>query len=169
MEVVMQFKYRILIAISILVVIVGVVIGVETQTRNRLEASSDGDEPAGSIPILVGDEPIAYFVPGDLETLRLVSFVDDEENKTQEGWLLRDVLLIYLEESLLMPYTEIRVSSSSRGKSTVLKWDEIDRIDNMVMFDLSGRGTLKLVSKMEGMDLRDDWVQDVDQIEVMGQ
>jgi hypothetical protein len=35
-----------------------------------------------------------------------------------------------------------------------------------VMFDLSGRGTLKLVSTLERLDVRDEWVQDVDQIEV---
>jgi hypothetical protein len=36
-----------------------------------------------------------------------------------------------------------------------------------VLFDLSGRGTLKLVSKLEGLDTRDTWVQDVDRIEVL--
>jgi len=35
-----------------------------------------------------------------------------------------------------------------------------------VMFDLSGRGTLKLVSKMASLDDREEWVQDVDRIEV---
>ncbi len=37
---------------------------------------------------------------------------------------------------------------------------------NMVMFDLSNRGTLKLVSLLEKLDTRDEWVQDVDRIEV---
>jgi hypothetical protein len=36
----------------------------------------------------------------------------------------------------------------------------------MVMFDLSGRGTLKLVSTLPGFDNRDSWIQDVDKIEV---
>ena len=36
----------------------------------------------------------------------------------------------------------------------------------MVMFDLSGRGTLKLVSMLDGFDTRDDWIQDVDRIEI---
>ena len=36
----------------------------------------------------------------------------------------------------------------------------------MVMFDLSGRGTLKLVSKLEKLDVRDEWVQDTDKIEI---
>jgi hypothetical protein len=37
------------------------------------------------------------------------------------------------------------------------------------MFDLAGRGTLKLVSVLERLDTRDEWVQDVDRIEIMGQ
>jgi hypothetical protein len=35
------------------------------------------------------------------------------------------------------------------------------------MFDLSSRGTLKLVSVLERLDVRDEWVQDVDKIEVI--
>ena len=37
----------------------------------------------------------------------------------------------------------------------------------MVLFDLSNRGTLKLVSLLEQLDTRDEWVQDVDRIEVV--
>jgi hypothetical protein len=34
------------------------------------------------------------------------------------------------------------------------------------MFDLSSRGTLKLASTLERLDTRDEWIQDVDKIEV---
>ena len=34
------------------------------------------------------------------------------------------------------------------------------------MFDLSNRGNLKLVSVLDKLDARDEWVQDVDRIEV---
>jgi len=162
----MQQKNRILLVVMILVVIVGVVIGVDTLTRRRIEAQSSGETPAESIPILADGVLVARFVPGDLETLEKVSFVDEEEGKTQEGWMLRDVLLIYLDASQLMPDNEITVSSSSRGKAVSMRWDSIENVDNMVIFDLSGRGTLKLVSKMEGLNIRNDWLQDVDQIEV---
>ena len=53
------------------------------------------------------------------------------------------------------------VSSSSREKSKALTWAEVDAPENMVLFDLSGRGTLKLVSKIPGFDIRDAWIQDV--------
>ena len=80
--------------------------------------------------------------------------------------MLNDVLLLYIKESKLKGGTQITVSSSSREKSKTLVWADVNNVENMVMFDLSGRGTLKLVSKIPGFDLRDDWVQDVDRIDV---
>ena len=44
------------------------------------------------------------------------------------------------------------VSSSSRDKLARLTWAEVDDPANWVMFDLSGRGTLKLVSVLERLD-----------------
>jgi len=37
---------------------------------------------------------------------------------------------------------------------------------NFIMFDLSGRGTLKLVSVLDRLDERAEWVQDIDKIEI---
>jgi hypothetical protein len=61
----------------------------------------------------------------------------------------------------------IRVSSSSEDKSAQLTWAEVAEPANLVMFDLSNRGTLKLVSVLERLDTRDEWVQDVDRIEIV--
>jgi hypothetical protein len=36
----------------------------------------------------------------------------------------------------------------------------------MILFDISGRGTLKLVSLLDRLDTRDEWVQDSDKIEI---
>ncbi len=44
---------------------------------------------------------------------------------------------------------------SSRNKSAELTWAEIADRNNMVMFDLAGRGTLKLVSQMDKLATRD--------------
>jgi hypothetical protein len=157
----MQQRARILIAVGVLVVIVGLVAGIEVLRRR----GSDDGVP-GSIPIVIDGRVKARFVPDDLADLEQVSFVDDEEGKTQEGWLLRDVLALHIEADDLDSATEIVVSSSSREKSAELTWSEVANLDNMVMFDLSGRGTLKLVSQMEGLAVRDEWVQDVDRIEI---
>lgn len=157
---------RIGIAVLALVVIVGVVLGVDCFQRQKAAAQAPADMPPGSIPIFMDGKFVASFVPDDLSQLQSASFVDAEEGKTQEGWLLKDVLLLYIKENKLKANTQITVSSSSRGKSHTLTWAEVEDQGNMVMFDLSGRGTLKLVSKIPGFDIRDAWVQDVDKIEV---
>ena len=160
-------KKRILIAVVILLVIVGGVLGVDYLQRQKAAAQAPADMPPGSIPIFVDGKFVASFVPDDLSQLPGASFVDAEEGKTQDGWLLKDVLLLYVKPNKLKADTQITVSSSSREKAHTLTWAEVENTDNMVLFDLSGRGTLKLVSKIPGFDVRDTWVQDVDKIEVM--
>jgi hypothetical protein len=158
----MTQKGRIILAVGIIVLIAVAVAGVEVVRR----ATSAPDISPGSAPIYVNGEFVAAFAPDDLAKLEQVSFVDAEEGKTQEGWMLRDVLLLHIPEADLAPETTITVSSSSRDKTARLTWVEMDDAENMVMFDLSGRGTLKLVSKLERLDVRDEWVQDVDRIDV---
>jgi len=152
---------RIGIAVGVIILVTVVVLGVDLARRQ-----SDASLPAGSIPLYVRGELATAFVPDDLESLELVSFVDEEEGKTQEGWLLRDILKLYLTDDVLREDTVVVVSSTSREKSVTLTWPEVNDTGNMVMFDLAGRGTLKLVSKLERLDIRDEWVQDVDRIEV---
>ncbi|MGD8402730.1 MAG: hypothetical protein PVJ21_03650 [Anaerolineales bacterium] len=163
----MSQKSRIVIAIVILLVIVGGVLGVDYLQRQKAAAEAPADMPPGSIPIFVDGGFVASFVPDDLGQLEEASFVDAEEGKTQVGWMLRDVLLLYVEENKLQDDTQITVSSSSREKSQTLTWAEVQGQDNNVLFDLSGRGTLKLVSTIPGFDIRDAWVQDVDKIEIL--
>lgn len=159
----MNQNRRILIAVIALIVIGGVVLGLEAWRRGRV---TDSELQPGSIPIYVDGQMEAAFTPSDLESLEQVSFQDAEEGKTQEGWMLRDVLHLHLSDETLTPETQITVISSSRDKSAELTWAEVDDADNMVMFDLSGRGTLKLVSRLERLDVRDEWVQDTDKIEI---
>ena len=162
----MNQSKRIVIAVVLLLVIVGVVLGVDFIQRQQAASIAPADMPPGSIPIFVDGKFAASFVPDDLSQLEGASFVDAEEGKTQEGWLLRDVMLLYVKVNKLKADTQVTVSSSSREKSQTLTWAEVENVDNMVLFDLSGRGTLKLVSKIPGFDIRDAWVQDVDKIEI---
>ena len=160
---------RILIVIGALIVTVAGMLGIDAiRRRNSPNVSVEGQGTLvpGSIPILVNGEAAGGFIPDDLDVLEQTSFVDAEEGKTQEGWLLRDILLLHLEADELAPDSRITVTSSSRNKTVQLTWAEVDDPSNKVMFDLSGRGTLKLVSILERLDVRDEWVQDVDKIEV---
>jgi len=165
----MDQKKRIIIAIVILFVVVGGILGVDYLQRQEAASLAPVDMPPGSIPIFVNDKFVASFVPENLDQLDMTSFVEAEEGKTEEGWLLRDVLLLYLDANDLEAKTQVTVSSSSREKYIDLTWAEVENIDNMVLFDLSGRGTLKLVSRIPGFDIRDAWVQDTDNIEVKQQ
>jgi len=162
----MNQNKRIVIAMVVLLVIVGLILGVDFIQRQQAASVAPADMPPGSIPIFVDDKFVASFVPDDLNQLGGASFVDAEEGKTQEGWMLCDVLLLYVKQSKLKADTQVTVSSSSREKSQFLTWAQVDNQDNNVLFDLSGRGTLKLVSTIPGFDIRDSWVQDVDKIEV---
>ena len=162
----MSQKFRILIAVLIIVVLTGAVIGIEYLRGQRIAAEIDASLEPGDIPVYWNDLLKAAFSPTEIETLEPASFVDAEEGKTQEGWLLKDVLLTYFKENQFSDDTRITIISTSREKSAELSWAEISNTDNMVMFDLSGRGTLKLVSLLERLDIRDEWIQDVDRIEI---
>lgn len=158
----MSQRARILLAVGVLLVLVAVVLGVEALRRSSAEPTL----APGSIPIHLDGKLVGGFVPDELTELEQVSFVDEEEGKTQEGWLLRDVLLLHIKASKLKLETRIVVTSTSRAKSAALTWAEVDDLANWVVLDLSGRGTLKLVSVLERLDVRDEWIQDVDRIEV---
>ncbi len=171
----MSQNKRILIALLALIVLAVAVLGIEAvrrQNQQKVQASQSQMPPGmatavpGSIPIYLNGDLVGSFEPTDLEQLEQVSFEDAEEGKTQEGWLLRDVLLLYVDAGALTPETPVLVTSNHRGKSVQLTWAEVDDTANMVMFDLSGRGTVKLVSLLPQLDVRDEWVQDVDLIEI---
>lgn len=166
----MTQRIRILIVVAILIILVGVVLGVDSlrraSTQPHQQAAGEPTLVPGSIPIRLDGRLAGSFNPTNLEQLQQVSFVDAEEGKTQEGWLLRDVLLLHVDRDQLQEGAIIVVSSSSRAKSVELTWAEVEDPANWVMFDLSGRGTLKLVSVLERLDVRDEWVQDVDSIEI---
>ena len=161
---------KIILAIVVLLVFVAVILGVDW-LRRRDANTPQGTAtplPAGSVPIYFDGELVAGFTPADMEKLGKVSFIEAVEGKLQEGWLLRDILLMHLpaDPDQLAPDMVITVVSTSRGKSAVLNWAEVQDQANMVMFDLSNRGTLKLVSLLPKLDTRDEWIQDVDRIEI---
>lgn len=161
---------RIILAFVVLVIAVGIILGVNALRRQfaaRLAPLDQATLPPGSIPIFVDGRLVGGFTPADLEQLEQVSFEDAEEGKTQEGWMLSDVLVLHVDGSTLAPAAAIAVSSSSRENAVSLTWGEVSDFDNMVMFDVStSRGTLKLVSLLDRLDTRDEWIQDVDKIEI---
>jgi hypothetical protein len=158
----MKQKTRIFIALAIIFVVAVVIITVDLSQRRM----STAPEP-GSIPVVVNGKTAGYILPSSLSDMQSVSFEDAEEGKTQEGWLLLDAMNSAFSTRQLDQDDIVTVSSSSRNKSVDIPWGDITNIENLVMFDLSNKGTLKLVSKnLDYLDVRDEWVQDVDKVEV---
>lgn len=157
---------RFSLGLLLLLGLAGFVLGAEALRARLWQAPDEAGLAPGQIPIYLNQRYVAAFTAQDLERLRQASFVDAEEGKTQDGWLLADLLRLYLPEEALQPGARILVSSASRDKAVDLSWGEVERRENMVLFDLSGRGTLKLVSRLESLDTREEWVQDVDRLEV---
>jgi hypothetical protein len=164
----MKNTKRILIALAILVGLSALVLGVDWWQRQfaTQAVGTSTPLPAGSVPVYFNGKLMGGITPVDLEKLEKVSFTDVAEGVLQDGWLLKDILSLYIEPDQLKPETKINVTSTSRNKSAELTWAELSDPANMVMFDLSNRGTLKLVSLMPKLDDRDEWVQDADRIEV---
>jgi hypothetical protein len=167
----MSQRTRILVALLTLAVVAGVVLGIDALQRAAgSPAQVAAGEPTlapGSIPIYLDGKLMGGFTPDDLSQLQEVSFVDAAEGKEQKGWLLRDVILLHVSEKQLEPDSIITVTSSSRNKSAQVTWAEANDAANLVMFDLSNRGTLKLVSKdLPQLTTREQWVQDADKIEI---
>jgi hypothetical protein len=165
----MSQRNRVLIALAILIVLICAVVVIETVRR----AASQNDEAAegitlapGSIAIMFDGEIIGGFSPEDIESLPLESFTDLEEGKKQEGWPLSDILALHIDEQSLTADLMIDVSSSSRDKSVELTWNEILEPENMVILDLTNKGTLKLVGLLDKLDERAEWIQDVDRIDI---
>lgn len=165
----MSQSKRIILGILVILVILAVFLGIDLlQGASGAESLNNAETiPLGSIPIYLDGALLAAFTPENLKKLSQVSFIDAEEGKTQQGWMLAEVLKLHVSHNQLQPDTIIVVSSSSREKSARLTWEQVKEEANMVMFDLSGRGTLKLVSKLEKFDIRDEWIQDVDKIELL--
>lgn len=165
----MSQRTRIVIAIGVIALIGATILGLEALRARPLQSVASGPEPTvapGAAPIYLDGRLIASFAPADLEKLTKVSFTDAAEGKLQDGWGLADILRLHVADPLPVA-AQITVSSSSRQKSVQLSWAEVAEPANMVMFDVSNRGTLKLVSTMPRLDDRDEWIQDADRIEIV--
>lgn len=168
----MSQNKRYLLSGIVLLLLIGGVMGVDALRRQQAANANVSQMPEGmptaapgSIPITVNGDIIASFTPEAIEHLPEASFKDAEEGKTQQGWLLADVLNFYLDDTL-PDNALILVRSNHREKEASLTWAEVADPANKIMFDISGRGTLKLVSLLPRLDTRAEWVQDADEITI---
>jgi hypothetical protein len=167
----MSTSRRIVIAIVILVFVIGSILVIQSFRRGghlyRICNAGEKKFSEGCILLSSGGKKLADFCRKNSEGLKKTAFRDKKENKLQEGWLLRDVILLYVKKEDMSPDTLVRIASSSRGKKAEVRWKDISDEQNRVLLALTKQGTLKLVSVMKDLDAREQWVQDVDKIEVV--
>lgn len=120
---------------------------------------------AGQTGLYVNGDLVAGFDVAALEDLERHTFEDTERGVQQTGWLLMDVVQFLTDEALADGAT-VSVSSSSRGASAELSGSDINDAANNVVLALTNRGTLRLASTLEELDERNEWVGDVDKIEI---
>jgi len=167
----MSQKTRMLIVVGVILAIAAGAAIYGAISQNRMKNASGDTPQAGMIHLYVDKQFTANVSPADLGDLPDASFKDAEDGKLQEGWLLKDVVLLYVNEGKLTAKSEVEVSgirvSTGETKSKALTWEQIIEPANNVLFDLTGNGSaLKLVSEIPGFDIRDAWIQGVNQIDV---
>jgi hypothetical protein len=167
----MNSSQRIIIAIAILAVLTGSILAIDSLRRGgcmyKHARTGNKEFAEGCVPVFSGNRLMAGFCRENSARLKMTGFIDKKENKLQEGWLLRDVILLYVDKKKLLPETMVRIESSSRGKKAEIQWKEIADQSNRILLAVSKQGSLKLVSSMKGLETRGRWVQDVDKIEVL--
>lgn len=167
----MSTTRRIIIAIVIIAVLAGAILAIESTRRGgylyRSRDNGQKEYSEGCVPVSSGGKVIGSFCRKESAGLGKTSFRDGEENKVQEGWLLGDVLKLYVKKEEMSMDTIVRVESTARGKKAEVSWRDISDRRNNIILALSKQGNLKLVSTMKGLDTRERWVQDVDRIEVL--
>ncbi len=167
----MSTSRRIIIAILIIAAVVGAILIIQSSRRGgylyRTCNTGEKEFTEGCVPVSSAGKLLANFCQKDSAGLAKTNFHDKAENKLQEGWLLRDVVLLYVKKEELSPDTVVRVTSTARSKKAELPWKDISNKQNKIILALSKQGSLKLVSTMKDFDTREKWVQDVDKIEVL--
>lgn len=167
----MSTTKRIVIAIIVIAVLAGILLAIDSSRRggSLYRTLREGSERFSGecIPVYSGKDLLSSFCSKNAALLAKKSFVDKTDKKLQEGWLLRDVLLLSVRKEDMKPETTVRVSSSSRGKKAELSWNNVCDETNLVMLAPTKQGTLKLASAMKGLDTRTKWVQDVDRIDIL--
>jgi len=164
----MDQKKRIAAAVVIIAALAGAILAVESFRRGGTlyRAFIPGGFSSACVPVFMDAAEIGRFCEADSAKLNKFGFTDKAERKLQQGWFLRDVILLYADEKNLSPETRVTVASESRNKKADLSWRDVAERKNMIILGMSKQGRLKLVSIMKGLDYREQWVQEVDRIEV---
>ena len=167
----MSQKTKILVVVGVLVLVAAIlaVYGLAAQ-RQAAQAPSATPQP-GMIHLYVDGVFTANVSPADMKNLPAASFKDKEQGKEQGGWWLRDVIRLYMKESLLSSQSKITGTGTRQGlKTATVTWAEALEPANNLALDLSGEGqSVKLAGTLDKLSTRDQWVQGVERIDIQTQ
>jgi len=151
-----------------IIVVIAVALGIQGYLQMAVRAPTE--EPVdGLLHVYVDDVFIANVAPADALALEAHEFTDAEEGVAQAGPRLDELVLLYVDSSRLRDESKITVSGSRKGadKTASVTWAEAIDISNNIILDVSSSGdSLKLVSTLPRMDVRAEWVQGINRIDV---
>jgi len=166
----MSQKKRMLIVILVMISLMAALIVYNAVMRNRIGSGPSNVPLPGMISLFIDGVFRTQIMPADLDQLTMSSCNESEQGKTLKGWLLRDVIMLYVDTSSMGDYSEIAVfgARDKRGdKAVTLTWKDVSDPATHVLLHPSKDGqSLKLVSTMDQLDTRDEWVQGVMRIDI---
>lgn len=165
----MSQKARIAVVIAVLAMI-ALVLALVSLPGRQTTATEEPQE--GRIHLYVDGAFRANVDPAVIADVEQGSFADREEGKEQAGPWADALILAYVDARTLRPASTVTISgirsSTGDAKSATLTWGQISDRNNHVLFDIAGSGdSVKLVSTLDSLDTRDEWVQGVARIEIV--
>lgn len=152
------------VVILVLVAVVTIVLAFAVWEFFLKEEAANGIESEYCIDIWMEDKRIGKVCMDEIEELPTVSFEDTlGSGAVDEGPLLKDVILLAVNESLLSNSTNIQIESGLTLEERTLPWGEIANISNSFILDFTNRGTTKFTSPETQ---KKDRVRDVTDVEI---
>jgi hypothetical protein len=149
--------------LTIIIIVIIIVAFASWEFAIKDLVSSDG-ENENKIEFWSGSDHMGRLTMSDLETLPTTSFVDTlGSGSTDEGPLVKDVILLVVNESSLSNLTEITLKSDLTGEERTITWGEIANESNSYILDFTKKGTTKFTSpetqkKDRVRDVTDIWI-----------
>jgi hypothetical protein len=110
----------------------------------------DEGGPEYEIEFWIGNDSIDKVSMTELEALPTTSYVDTHTTNpggaTDEGPLLKDVILLVVNPSSLTNSTSIHIKSDLTLEERTITWGEIANESNSYILDFTNRGTTKFSS-----------------------
>ncbi|UCD92990.1 MAG: hypothetical protein JSV43_03505 [Methanobacteriota archaeon] len=154
-------------AILAIVIVIIVVCSVALWEFVLRDFFKDGEGTEYEIDMWQGSERISGVKMSELEALPTVRYLDvfsqNESEVHDEGPLVKDVILLRIDESSLTNETSIYIKSDLNWDERTISWGEISNTSKSYILDFTKRGTTKFTSPDTQ---KNDRVRDVTEIRI---